>query len=785
MAAFGFSIGIGGSPVPTGGTITSAIPAGYSAASFTGAGTARFGGVSYAITVTFAGSNFSFVWPGPPFSTPNRMTLDLDLANSGGSDLFRADLASTATTSGSKLIGGPGRGTVADWLTDLTPEAFGAKGDLVKLTDLTISGGALGVATSASANFTSADIGKMIIITGAGTAPGGTVNSIAYSTSVAPHYTTIASINSANSVNLTAPATQAVSGVTGAYATDDSTPIRNMFLLSGVTGRAIRFSGRGYGVGKPIDHLANTTVYCAGEIMLFADATAAGGFLLIKNNDDNIAWFGGTINGGELTNMNGIAAAYDPGTNNFSRNIRFIGTRVIGCRTNPAMHGASAFAGGGKGVTAQFHIDGFLFDGVVDGCDIGLSVEGATNNNQFTSNVRIRGLIKNCPYAAMFVGGSFYTSSTTLPTYATGQLGEANIDVTIDNCATIAAVGSVSSQIWANLPTHLTINARVRNGNGAGTPTDIWKGNIGSKCVVNIEATCDNIADVIDLSPYTGASLASATSFLSKITVDAASSNAITGAVLRGNNLESRIAVEVLYSFASTPSTLSTNFNTSATNSYKFTNKSIGSFRFGYGGISTSNINADPYRLDVSYVTFGKLSTHVPQASASTLPSGSQVALASGAMGVSDGSAAQGDGWGGGGPGPYVHRASISKWGRIVTRLQAISFVANATLDASHYDVVLDNKGTSARVDLTLPTFTSNARGQPRIRAMVISANGIRLVAPTGVVIIIPGVGSSTSGGYAQCTTVGGNIELMAVLDNSNNFIWVATGGFASGWTVA
>lgn len=96
---------------------------------------------------------------------------------------------------------------------------YGAKGDGVTKFDGTITTGTPNF-TSASGSFTSADVGKVITITGAG----GTNIDLT---------TTISAYVSATAVTLTDNASASVSGVAYTYGTDDTTAIRNAVAAVG------------------------------------------------------------------------------------------------------------------------------------------------------------------------------------------------------------------------------------------------------------------------------------------------------------------------------------------------------------------------------------------------------------------------------------------------------------------------------------------------------------------------------------------------------------------------
>lgn len=121
-------------------------------------------------------------------------------------------------------------------IADITikPRMLGAKGDVTEGSDGAITATDATFISAAGA-FTSSDIGKRISIAGAGTAG-------------AVHSTTIASINSAISVELTLAAVTTVSGAAYVYATDDTTAITNAIGV----GRNIDFDWGDYLVSSKI-----------------------------------------------------------------------------------------------------------------------------------------------------------------------------------------------------------------------------------------------------------------------------------------------------------------------------------------------------------------------------------------------------------------------------------------------------------------------------------------------------------------------------------------------------
>lgn len=95
---------------------------------------------------------------------------------------------------------------------------YNAKGDGIKGTDGAITAATTSF-TSAGASFTVSDVGKLIVIQGAG-------SNAVVGAPRAPFATTIAAVNSATNVTLTAPVTATVSGATYQYCTDDTAGIQ-------------------------------------------------------------------------------------------------------------------------------------------------------------------------------------------------------------------------------------------------------------------------------------------------------------------------------------------------------------------------------------------------------------------------------------------------------------------------------------------------------------------------------------------------------------------------------
>jgi len=119
---------------------------------------------------------------------------------------------------------------------------FGAKGDTKVVTDaqMTAANPAL---TSSKANFTSADVGKTVIVKGAGR-PGGSLGTL-----TTDLVTTISSITSPTQANLAIAAGATVTGAKAHWGTDDTTAINGLALpeaRSTPTGAAVYFPPGNY-----------------------------------------------------------------------------------------------------------------------------------------------------------------------------------------------------------------------------------------------------------------------------------------------------------------------------------------------------------------------------------------------------------------------------------------------------------------------------------------------------------------------------------------------------------
>src|SRR5574341_2141174 len=135
---------------------------------------------------------------------------------SAGQDLGGAAFLNVGTTAGTVAAGNDSRFTTADpWVFDVTATAYGADGDGQVVGDGAMSSGSA-VLTSATAAFTTADVGKSISVKGAA------------ATGVTTLVTTIASRQSATQVTLTAANASggAVSNAVVIWGTDDTAAIQ-------------------------------------------------------------------------------------------------------------------------------------------------------------------------------------------------------------------------------------------------------------------------------------------------------------------------------------------------------------------------------------------------------------------------------------------------------------------------------------------------------------------------------------------------------------------------------
>jgi hypothetical protein len=123
-----------------------------------------------------------------------------------GRAIDELDAARIAALEGGGAAGSPASARA------LYPESFGARGDVVALADGAVTNGSA-VLTSASAEFTAGDVNKVVSIGNAATGP-------------AALHTTIASVESATSVTLAAPAGVTLTDAMFSYGTDDTAALQ-------------------------------------------------------------------------------------------------------------------------------------------------------------------------------------------------------------------------------------------------------------------------------------------------------------------------------------------------------------------------------------------------------------------------------------------------------------------------------------------------------------------------------------------------------------------------------
>lgn len=179
----------------------------------------------WTVAITLNGVNqpgFSFFLPHTP------TTVDLyTLANtgSGGASLSLDTNASDFQPLGVAAAGNSGFAADGKHVHpyepyQFLPEAYGAKGDGKIIGDATVTSGLLSTLTSATANFTSADTGKTIMLNGG------------QGNNAQPLITTITFVNS-TTVTLAAPASGALANASAIYGTDDVTAFNNMMTAIG------------------------------------------------------------------------------------------------------------------------------------------------------------------------------------------------------------------------------------------------------------------------------------------------------------------------------------------------------------------------------------------------------------------------------------------------------------------------------------------------------------------------------------------------------------------------
>ena len=171
---------------------------------------------------------------------------------------------------------------------------YGAKPDRTTRTDGAITTGTATL-TSASGTFTSADVGKPLTVTGAGTAG-------------VPLVTTISAVTSATQVTLAANAATTVSGASYTYGTDNRAAIQLALTDSKTAGRGCVYAPAGsYGVSGTATCPTDNTIPCAlaiaGGTMLMGDGPYASEIYLLAGATDQcnilMNWYGSAIGGND------------------------------------------------------------------------------------------------------------------------------------------------------------------------------------------------------------------------------------------------------------------------------------------------------------------------------------------------------------------------------------------------------------------------------------------------------------------------------------------------------
>jgi len=213
MASVGFIIGTGSSSIAPGATVTGPLPAGYAVADLKRTGTVRYAGSSWPIAITYGTTTFSFAWPASFAVAPgSTLTVGIDLVKRGALDApgdnldglyYRHGAADTYTLS------------ARDKFREVVSiKDFGAKGDGVYAVGAGISAGSKQLVSNLSlSTFSSSDVGKDIVVPGAGAAGTNLL-------------TTIASVVSSNRINLADAASTTVSGKQCLYGTDDTVAVQ-------------------------------------------------------------------------------------------------------------------------------------------------------------------------------------------------------------------------------------------------------------------------------------------------------------------------------------------------------------------------------------------------------------------------------------------------------------------------------------------------------------------------------------------------------------------------------
>ena len=172
----------------------------------------------------------------------------------GGEGLFYKDTSDTtsADNGGTIIVDSDGNRWKRVYSGSINVRWFGARGNAIELTDVSIS--ALSTTlTSASASFSQSDVGKTIVVDGAGDSGGYRV----------PLVTTIAAVTDANTITLAAAAQYTISGGRAVYGYDDAPAI--MSAIDSISGEHAVYIPRGRYL------IASTRTGSVGRAAIYVD----------------------------------------------------------------------------------------------------------------------------------------------------------------------------------------------------------------------------------------------------------------------------------------------------------------------------------------------------------------------------------------------------------------------------------------------------------------------------------------------------------------------------------
>jgi microcystin-dependent protein len=308
----------------------------------------------------------------------------VDPSDDGKSLVSAADFASMRT-----LLG----------IEPLTPERYGAVGDCIRIDDAAITSSD-STLTSASDPFTADDVGKHIVVVGAGAAG-------------VPLQTTIASFTGAGEVELADAAATTVSDAVSYFGTDDGPALRSM-AAAGIAGTAVYRlrEGASYlvatGAGDDITGVSfgnftdNVTVFAYGSKIVGTDAvqgSSAAASLLRFFPDDHAApaypktvtWYGGEIC------LEACTRSTPGGHFIGGMSIGYVHTRLKDIVFNHGTSTPDSAAIGVGGGDQSIYLPGNL-SAIVDGCVfIGSPDQGVYIDNQPAADSRFV-KVKNCHF---------------------------------------------------------------------------------------------------------------------------------------------------------------------------------------------------------------------------------------------------------------------------------------------------------------------------------------------------------------------------------------------------